>query len=474
MSKRRTQDEWVAEATVTHSGRYNYSKSCYVDNNTKVIIVCEKHGDFYQTPLAHINHKQGCPYCHGKILNGHNSLQDNFPLVAKMWHPNKNGLLTPKDVVAKGAKKVWWKCPASEDHEWQDSSYSRVKIYIRNPDSNNCPFCSKDKLCQSNCLAILYPELASEWHSIKNENLTPHDVIGGGNTKIWWQCPVAKDHEWIAIIRDRISGHGCPCCSKPIKKIVPSNCLQTTHPHLVEFWHPKNTVSIMDVSYGSSKKVWWKCPVAEDHEYESEISYMAENVGCPCCYGIKVVNSNCLATLYPDMALEWHPSKNGKLNPFNVFGGGHTKFWWKCNIDGYEWKTTISSRISNDSGCRICNESKGEKAIVDILNKNKLKFDREVLFDSCKHKNCLRFDFLVKTKNNKVLIEYNGEHHYKPIKRSKNMTNEIALRILDAVKIRDSIKQEWSKKEKIPLLVIPYWEKDNMDQIILNFIEVYK
>ncbi|MFC1488156.1 zinc-ribbon domain-containing protein, partial [Thermoproteota archaeon] len=44
-----------------------------------------------------------------------------------------------------------------------------------------------------------------------------------------------------------------------------------------------------------------------------------------------------LAKLYPDLAKEWHPTKNGDLSIFNVFPKSHKKVWWKCN-QGHEWK----------------------------------------------------------------------------------------------------------------------------------------
>ena len=64
---------------------------------------------------------------------------------------------------------------------------------------------------QENILAIKNPQLASEWHPTKNENLTPNDVGIGSKKKVWWlgKC----DHEWAATISSRNKGNGCPYCS---------------------------------------------------------------------------------------------------------------------------------------------------------------------------------------------------------------------------------------------------------------------
>lgn len=52
--------------------------------------------------------------------------------------------------------------------------------------------------------------------------------------------------------------------------------------------------------------------------------------------------------------MEWHPSRNGDLNPRNVTPGSGKKAWWIC-ADGHEWEAAIYSR-NRGSGCPICNK----------------------------------------------------------------------------------------------------------------------
>ena len=63
MPKRLTTQEFVAKAKAVHGGKYDYSKSEYVDKKTSVVIVCPLHGEFKQTPHHHLRRKQGCPIC---------------------------------------------------------------------------------------------------------------------------------------------------------------------------------------------------------------------------------------------------------------------------------------------------------------------------------------------------------------------------------------------------------------------------
>ena len=60
--KRLTTEEFIEKAKNIHGDKYDYSKVIYIDYNTPVIIICEKHGEFLQTPDAHLQGK-GCQSC---------------------------------------------------------------------------------------------------------------------------------------------------------------------------------------------------------------------------------------------------------------------------------------------------------------------------------------------------------------------------------------------------------------------------
>ena len=134
------------------------------------------------------------------------NLLGTHPDLAKEWHPTKNGDLTPKDFTLGSKKKIWWKCPKGKDHVWGATIGSRIS-------GSGCPYCAGQKVSAGNNLSVLYPDLAKEWHPTKNGKLTPKDFTPGSGKKVWWQCPNADDHEYLAIIRYRTGGSGCPYCS---------------------------------------------------------------------------------------------------------------------------------------------------------------------------------------------------------------------------------------------------------------------
>ena len=66
-----------------------------------------------------------------------------------------------------------------------------------------------------------------------------------------------------------------------------------------------------------------------------------------------------------------------------------------------------------------------------------------------------------------LLIEYDGEYHYKAIRGS---TPEIKHKRFEDCQSRDKIKNEWAKANNIPLLRIPYWDFDRIEELIDAFI----
>lgn len=80
--------KFIQQAEKIHGKKYNYSKVQYKNTYTRVIINCEKHGDFLQRPNAHINQKQGCPCCAQENRNYHALTTKEFIERAQKIHGN--------------------------------------------------------------------------------------------------------------------------------------------------------------------------------------------------------------------------------------------------------------------------------------------------------------------------------------------------------------------------------------------------
>jgi hypothetical protein len=119
----------------------------------------------------------------------------------------------------------------------------------------------------------------------------------------------------------------------------------------------------------------------------------------------------------------------------------------------------------NRQGCPICNESKGEARVTEYLKKKNITFKPQQEFKDLKHKNCLKFDFYLTELN--ILAEYDGVGHFKATFGS---TSEERQKNLEDCQHRDKIKTEWALRNNIPLLRIPYWDYDNIEELIESFI----
>lgn len=110
--------------------------------------------------------------------------------------------------------------------------------------------------------------------------------------------------------------------------------------------------------------------------------------------------------------------------------------------------------------------SKGEKRIIDFLKSKNISFENEKTFPDCMGRNRrkpLRFDFFLTDLN--ILIEYDGEHHFKPVNKGYR-----AKYVHERTKINDDIKNNYIKSKGLGLLRIPYWEYDKIEEILAEVL----
>ena len=300
-----------------------------------------------------------CPYCSGRELNKEISFGGKYPELAKQWHPTKNGSLTPYDIFQSSKKKVWWLCTDFPEHEWQAQIRTRVDT------SGQCPICTRKKGTNKlPSLSEYNPELSKEWHPSKNGDLTPDKFSAGSGKKVWWQCKNYSQHEWPATIANRaMKGKGCPFCAGTK---AGTNSLTLLYPKLASEWHPtKNKLQPNDVSPGSRRYVWWRCSINPEHEWEAFVFNRVNGDGnCPVC----AQTGKSFAEKYPEVAKEWHPSKNGDVRPNDIPHSSQKKYWWLCNVNPeHEWEATPQNRGVNGSGCPHCYREKQNQVLRDYL-----------------------------------------------------------------------------------------------------------
>lgn len=135
-----------------------------------------------------------------------------------------------------------------------------------------------------------FPNIAEEWHTEKNGELTPDKVTTGSGIKVWWKCKNCG-FEWRTAVYHRTHNNtGCPKCgkcnahTKYMAQKLTGNTLREVIPSLAEEWNvPKNgELSPDTVAARSSQKVWWKCSTC-GNEWQAIISNRAKGHGGPKC-----------------------------------------------------------------------------------------------------------------------------------------------------------------------------------------------
>ena len=145
-------------------------------------------------------------------------------------------------------------------------------------------------------------------------------------------------------------------------------CIQNNRLEILNKWSEENNISPSEVSYGSSTIVLWKCE--NDHTWKATINKMTnrKSLGCPYCSNQKVWRGfNDLQSKRPDIAAEWHPTKNGDLHSCDVTVHSNKTFWWLCPL-GHEYQATANSRTREDRkrGCPYCAHKRLKKGFNDL------------------------------------------------------------------------------------------------------------
>lgn len=315
---------------------------------------CPRFSDHvWRTPVANRTvNGNGCPACSGRMVTAANSLAALHPSLARQWHPTRNGVLTPDACAAKSHRKVWWQCEVAEDHVWEAPVDNRAN-------GRGCPYCRGIKASVTNSLLHRYPEIAAQWHPLKNGKLRPESVVSGSQATVWWRCSRSNAHVWRAAVVNRTSGgQGCPMCTE--QEFAERGSIAARYPELAKQWHPtrngKRTPA--GVAWGSGKKVWWKCPRGEDHEWQATPNSRTNRSdlgnGCPFCRGLRISKTNSLAIAYPAIAGEWHPTRNGSLQARDCTWGSGRRVWWQCARAGHEWQDSVVHRTRAGRGCPAC------------------------------------------------------------------------------------------------------------------------
>ena len=280
-------------------------------------------------------------------------MRETHPDLAKDFHPDRNGNLSPDSLVAGTGKRLWWRCQHCSN-EWKDTGNNRVR-------GRDCSYCSNGRLHSDgrNSLAALKPEIARELHPEKNEEINPWKISLGSNKYANWVC-YECENEWRSpIIKRGIRGDGCSYCSRGKLHSDGRNSLANSR-LMKDFNFEKNEgINPSNLTIRTNKSVDWKCRDC-GHEWNTSPRNRYNRgkfSGCGVCNAGRIHSDgmNSLSNLYPDIFAELHPLRNKNRNLENITVGSSDRVWWKCDKCHNEWKSPIRARAMDNDGCGYCN-----------------------------------------------------------------------------------------------------------------------
>ena len=265
------------------------------------------------------------------------------------------------------------------------------------------------------------------------------------------------NHVWFPKANNLIRGHGCPKCANNQKKDTVDIKEKVKELTEEEYEFIGEYINVHE----KALFVHHNCPSndCKDFEFMTEPNgFINAGQRCPKCAGTMQLTHEEFVSRVKEQVGEEYTVLGQYVNM-------HTKLLMRHNSCKCEYYVKPHSFVGkNKCRCPQCYESKGERSIHDELSKRNINFKTQYKFNDCIYKRELPFDFAIFDKNNKLycLIEFDGGQHFQPI---NFLGGKEAYEIR---KIRDNIKDEYCKKNNIKLIRIPYFDIDEIPEIIQN------
>jgi len=303
-----------------------------------------------------------------------------------------------------------------------------------------CPICCNE----SKRLSI--SEVKKYIESFKDYKLLCKDYINN-KTNLNMICPYG--HVFKMNFDRFQQGQRCPVCYGNKKKTIEE---------IREFVESKEYKLLSDTYINNSTKLDMICP--DGHIFKMCWNNFMFGNRCPVCYGNKKKTIE---------EIRKYVEQEGYILLSKEYINSHSNLEIKCS-SGHVFKMNWTN-FSSGKRCPKCKRSKGEEIIAKILESNYIEFETQKRFDECKNILHLPFDFYIPSLN--ILIEYDGEQHFKPFSFSSNRTQETMNINFINIMLRDEIKTNFASSNNIKLLRISYYNFYNIEEIIKKHLNIW-
>lgn len=244
---------------------------------------------------------------------------------------------------------------------------------------------------------------------------------------------------------------GCPYCYGKYK----------TKDDIIPFIKDKN-VELISEYQGSEKPINCKCKKCGNVWTTIPKVLTTNGSGCPQCGKERAIKSE---TKTRQQFINDLKTANSDIKVIGEYVNTHTPILVECKIHKKRWYGIPANLLNKSAGCPYCHLSKSKRIMLEILDKFNINYVRQYSIVGCKYKHKLKFDAF--DINNNIAFEFNGEQHYKAIDFA-GKGKEWAEKQLELTQSRDKAKIKYCNKNNIPIIIIPYWERDNMEYFIRN------
>lgn len=419
----------------------------YIGYKEKYKFICNKHKEegVQETYLRNLSRGSCCHYCAKERQKNSRAVPDDELRIIT----EKAGFIFVRSEVINGNRHIFYKCK-----KHLEKGEQHMLAYNMRKSKGLCPY------CLNRCRTT---------DSFKEEIKKIHpniEVIGeyvSTNKNIKCRC-LLDGYEWNADPKNLLNGAGCKKCASKNNGISCRHTQEWFDEKMKEI-HPN--IEVLTPYITSKNKVKCRC-LLDGYTWEATPdSLINSKTGCMKCSNNKT-SERCKKT--NEDFLKQLMEVNPNIIPLENYVTDHTKIKCICKIHDYAWSVAPNKILHKFTGCPKCSASSGENIINFILDKWGYSYEIEKKFQDCIDKKPLPFDKYLKDFN--ILIEFDGEQHYKPITFGR-LSDEDALAKFEITKKHDNIKNEYCKKNNIPLIRIPYWEKDNLESYLFDELVKY-
>ncbi len=234
------------------------------------------------------------------------------------------------------------------------------------------------------------------WDYEKNKELEPKQIFSSCRKIIHLKCQ--KQHEFTVKAYSFFAKPTCPTC------YIQENNITVQCPELMKWWDWELNTGIEPKTLlkNSNLQVYWKCPKCA-YSWQAKVMTRVLSKGlCPCCevHIVKRTGFNDIVTVLPELAEQFHPTKNGDLKAEQLFVTDLRRVWWHCKKCNTDWQTGVSARITGGYGnyrmkeCPYCAGTATRVPVAQkypqlrakyVHEKNQKKFDKLLLSDKSKY-----------------------------------------------------------------------------------------